>query len=285
MKDSSDATVLYHGGGCRDGFCAAWCMRRAFPAAEFIPVNYGGPFPDTAHRRVFLVDFCYEADHLCGLVAFNESVVVIDHHATAEATLRETAAKIGVGDKFDFIFNKNRSGAMLAWEYAAGVAGTHDGGMPPWFVAYVEDRDLWAWKLPHSREINAALRLVPLDFAAWDALQFKDEAMMIDQGRAVLLRDAEIVDSHVRNAKSMDIAGHSVPCVNATTLMSEIGQALCVGKPFSATYFDNGSGLRIWSLRSDVNGLDVSAVAKSLGGGGHKHTAGFQTNVDPPKAM
>ena len=36
---------------------------------------------------------------------------------------------------------------------------------------------------------------------------------------------------------------------------------------------------RVWSLRSDPDGLDVSQIAKAHGGGGHPHAAGFQEAI------
>lgn len=274
----SDTAILYHGGGCRDGFCAAWCMRRAYPDAEFFPVNYGGAFPDVGGKRVFVVDFCPEENHLRGLVAFNREVVVLDHHKTAETILHEVHRKVNDLDKFWFKFATDKSGARLAWEHAA--AKWHDAGLVPWMVEYIEDRDLWRFKLPHSREINAALRLVPLDFDSWDSLAMIDPETLIRQGRAVLQRDAEIVEQHVRHAVPTVVGGHTVPAVNATVLMSEIGHELSKGQPFAATYFDDlKAGVRRWSLRSQPGGVDVSAVAKKLGGGGHRNAAGFEQKL------
>src|SRR2546422_4504114 len=42
---------------------------------------------------------------------------------------------------------------------------------PPWLLQYVQDKDLWAWKLPNSREINAGLNSYPYDFKVWDSLE------------------------------------------------------------------------------------------------------------------
>ena len=39
-----------------------------------------------------------------------------------------------------------------------------------------------------------------------------------------------------------------------------------------------------WSLRS-TGDCDVSAIAKKLGGGGHKHAAGFYQNLFDEKDM
>jgi uncharacterized protein len=274
MSDNGeDVTILYHGGGCRDGFCAAWVMRMLYPAAEFRPVNYGGDMPDVTGRRVFFVDFCPTETQLRGFCRTNPEVTVLDHHATAEPTLTTVKA-----DNLHVVFDKARSGARLAWEHVCAESGRHDAGLVPWLVRYVEDRDLWRWSLPNSREINAAIRLTDLDFPAWDALAQMDPLDLVGRGEAVLLRDAEIVESHVRHAVPQEVGGYKVPVVNATVLISEIGHALSKGQPFSATYFDDiKAGVRRWSLRSQPDGLDVGAVAKSMGGGGHRHAAGFET--------
>mgnify|MGYP001450666450 FL=1 len=78
----------------------------------------------------------------------------------------------------------------------------------------------------------------------------------------------------------VDIAGYQVPCVNTNSLASEIGNDLAKGQPFAAMYCDNADK-RIFSLRSDVDGVDVANIAKLFGGGGHFHAAGFA--VEKPK--
>ena len=38
--------------------------------------------------------------------------------------------------------------------------------------------------------------------------------------------------------------------------------------------------IRIFSLRSTEDGLDVSEIASKFGGGGHKHAAGFSVPLE-----
>ena len=64
-------------------------------------------------------------------------------------------------------------------------------------------------------------------------------------------------------------------CVNTNHLVSETGNELAKGVEFAATYFETDEH-RIYSLRSDKNGLDVSEIAAKYGGGGHFHAAGFK---------
>jgi nanoRNase/pAp phosphatase (c-di-AMP/oligoRNAs hydrolase) len=71
-----------------------------------------------------------------------------------------------------------------------------------------------------------------------------------------------------------ELAGHTVPMVNATVLQSEIGERLGKENPFSVTYFCDGP-VKQFSLRSNGK-VDVSAIAKSFGGGGHVSAAGYR---------
>jgi hypothetical protein len=275
--------VIYHGGECRDGFASAWLFRTAFPDAEMLAAQYGESPPNVTGQVVYMVDFSYPHEVLRRMVAETAGeLTILDHHKTAE---RELAGLEG-----HYIFDLNKSGARLAWEFlfdnnllpAEFVRGfARD--RAPWLVDYTEDRDLWLWKLPLSREINAALRSYPLDFAVWDKLHTLGKAgrhvantPLVDEGRAILRAESQIVAAHVRNAAEIELDGHKVLCVNATTLISEIAGELAAGRPFGASYFDRADGLRIWSLRSREGGMDVSEIAKRHGGGGHRNAAGFE---------
>jgi nanoRNase/pAp phosphatase (c-di-AMP/oligoRNAs hydrolase) len=70
----------------------------------------------------------------------------------------------------------------------------------------------------------------------------------------------------------------AVPCVNATELVSEIGNELAREAPFAIVWHEDGEGQLHYSLRSRSDNpahADVAAIARGLGGGGHKHAAGF----------
>lgn len=292
MSDDSDrpVTVIYHGGGCRDGFCAAWLFHLAFPDATFVPANYGDALPDVAGQRVFIADFSYPRPAMLDLLRRAHAVTVLDHHKTAEAELRGLAAdwrdREPAGEPPVIVFEMNRSGARLAWTYlyghqllpAAWMDEDSTGyslGFAPWLVDYTEDRDLWRWKLPRSREVNAAIRSYPLDFDTWDSLSQCGPLDIAPAGEAILRSESQTIAAHVRHAREIDLAGHRVLAVNATTLQSEIAGELATGRPFGVCYFDRGDGVRVYSLRSRGSGVDVSEIAQRFGGGGHAQAAGF----------
>lgn len=287
----SEKLVIYHGGECRDGFCAAWLMRAAFPGAEFRAARYGEPAPDVRGREVYVCDFSYPRSVMLRLIAdCGGRLTVLDHHKTAERELAGLCAECGGNFAPVVTFDQGKSGARLAWEYLFGrglIAGTridrpdYSPARAPWLVDYTEDRDLWRWALPNSREVNAALRSYPLDFDEWHSLHVRGRlprrlAPLAAEGAAILRAESQIVASHVRNAAEVEIDGHKVLCVNATALISEVAGELAKGRPFGASYFDRADGLRVWSLRSAPDGVDVSEIARRRGGGGHRHAAGFE---------
>jgi uncharacterized protein len=269
--------VLYHF-PCSDGFTAAWCAwRKLGDTADYLGVNYGDPVPAVDGRKVFILDFSWKRPEMIDLIKRAGSVVVLDHHKSAEKELdRLTGYE---GSLATVKFDMGHSGARMAWDYFHGPVVPR-----PWLVDYVEDRDLWAWKLENSREVSAAIASMPFDFPTWEQLAEASptrRTILLVEGAAILRYQAQVVWAHAEKAVEVELLGHKVPCVNATTLVSEIGNALCPGRPFSVSYFVNERGRYVLSLRSDEAGLDVSEVAVKLGGGGHKHAAGATLDALP----
>lgn len=289
---SKKPLVIYHG-GCWDGFCAAWVARKALGEIEAVPAQYGTPPPDVTGRDVYILDFSYKRPVMRQILGAAHWVVVLDHHATAKAELDgivdefiqrpDLVASPAGGAELPVVwFDMDKSGGRLAWEYFNRSPDLHNPAdltmqRAPWLVDYTEDRDLWRHALPESENINAALRSYPLDFDLWDQFAQKDpKSTLYYEGSAIRRAERAIVETHVKNARQIEIDGHRVKAVNATVLFSEIAGELAKGAPFGACYFDRQDGKRQWSLRSDENGIDVSAVAKAHGGGGHAHAAGYE---------
>ncbi len=252
--------VLYHA-QCWDGFCAAWIASTALPGAECVPVQYGKPPPDVTGRDVLILDFSYKRPIMEDMATKAKSLLCIDHHKSAEQELAGLSY---------CCFDMSKSGGRMTWEHF------HPGEPSPWLVDYSEDRDLWRHQLSHSKEINASLRSYPLDFEEWNRLAKLRPFDLVSEGAAILRAQQQIVDTHVGFARDTIIDGHTVPCVNATALVSEIAGELAKGKPFAVVWFESKDERRVYSLRSDANGLDVSEIAKKYGGGGHARAAGFE---------
>ncbi len=259
--------VLYHS-SCYDGFGAAYAAWKKFGNdAKYIPVSYGKPPPDMPDaKEIYIVDFSYDADVISELTVPNTKVVVLDHHKTAEEKLKPL---LGLANPL-VIFDMNRSGALITWEYFHG-----DGFKEvPKLIKHISDRDLWTFNMPGSKEVHSALVSLPFDFEVWDKLSVDQ---LILEGAACLRFESSVVDKVVSKSWLTTIDGHEVPVVNTSAHWSEVGHALLEkypDKPFAAA-FTTFKEITMWSLRSRGD-FDVSEVAKKFGGGGHKAAAGFQ---------
>jgi oligoribonuclease NrnB/cAMP/cGMP phosphodiesterase (DHH superfamily) len=243
-----------------DGFGAAWALWKRFPEARFVPVKHGFPQPEGLDgRHVVMVDFSYHRDDILALAARTASLQILDHHITAQS---------GLADLPFAYFDMDRSGAVLAWEWA------HTQPVP-WLLQYVQDKDLWHWQLPHSREISAALASYAFDFVTWEQFQF--ETLKVE-GTGILRHENSLVDKLVREAIMVSIAGHTVPAVHSPVLASQIGERLAAHHTFGVIWHQK-DGRRYFSLRSKTGGVSVSEIAAQYGGGGHTHAAGFSIAI------
>lgn len=275
---------IYHS-PCADGFTAAWAVALRWPDVTLVPGSYDAKtLPDVAGKHVLLVDFSYKQDVLRRMAAEAASITILDHHKSAMEDLMPLLDEGVVQGEFDMA----RSGAKMAWDYCFGDQETNPLDIPgvPFLVQYVQDRDLWTWALEDSKEVCAYLNLIPLDMKAWTeaahALEDCDGyANAVRIGTALVRKlDADIGSGIKATKRRMTIAGYDVPVANLPHfLASEAGNVLCRGEPFAATYYDTTDGARSFSLRSDKDdptAVDVSAVASSFGGGGHKNASGFR---------
>lgn len=257
--------VLYHA-ECADGFGAAWAIWKQFPSARYIPVKHGNPPPpELTMQRVVIVDFSYDRRTLEQLASETQALLVLDHHITAEKALVDLPYAY---------FDMKKCGAVLAWEWA------HD-HPAPWLLDYIQDKDLWIWALPSSREINAAIASHPFDFHLWDGFKQKD---LEQEGRAILRYEQELVSKLAAQAVMVEFQGAVIPSVQSAILTSQIGERLSTDHPFCIIWHDR-DGRRYYSMRSREDGSDVGAIATSFGGGGHTHAAGFSITLGPDGSL
>lgn len=273
--------VLYHS-NCYDGFGAAYCAWLKFGAgADYIPVGYGTPPPDLSkYDTVYIVDFSYPREVMLEICR-ERKVVVLDHHKTAQANFKDLKHP-----NLTAIFDMNKSGAMLAWEFFHRFDSV-DTSHPNWdlpfpaprLIEHIQDRDLWTYKIPGSREVHAALVSYPMDFQLWDKFNVDE---LIVEGKALIRLYAQLVDNICKKPFMTMIAGYMVPVVNTSIAWSEVGEKLgdmFPDAPFVAC-FTEFEKEQMWSLRTSKNhrDFDVSAIAKQFGGGGHAAAAGFKIN-------
>jgi len=292
--------VLYHG-NCHDGWTAAWVVGEQFyrdPNIVYLPMSYGPLTDDVLElcrdKHVAVLDFSFKYDDMLRLIHASRTIVVLDHHKSAQVELRAF-----VGDPIEnakIVFDMDKSGARLAWDhyYDPGIVVGYnfadpDSHVPP-IVRYVEDRDLWRFALPNSRSINAYLQIQPLGYPGlWseinqDLISAEDGQAIVEKGETLLAATEQhcrqIIDSTKRTISLKTVDGtfiNSIPCIQAPYhLFSEAVGTLAEESPngLAAGYLDNEKG-RQFTLRSRKGGCDCTRIAVAYGGGGHAGAAGF----------
>jgi len=265
--------VIYHA-NCVDGFTSAWVAKNAlFPGygpestppetlglIEFVAAHYKQPPPDVTDKSVYICDFSYPREILLSMQAKADSLVVLDHHKSAQDALQGLDC---------CVFDMHRSGAALTWDYFYGENSERH-----WLVNYVQDRDLWTWKLPDSQLISDAIGCRPFNFEAWDKMAVSSPEQLALEGRSIAAYKANQIKLHTLQAYITKLDGVEVPAVNATSLNSELANALSAGYPFAVAWSYLGEGLYHYSLRNNGQ-CDVAKIAEKFGGGGHAAAAGF----------
>lgn len=270
----SKPLVIYHG-NCADGFSAAWCFWRKYKdSADYIPGVYQSPPPDVQGRDVYLVDFSYKRPVVEQMLESANSITLIDHHKTAIEDLQP----LRVHPKLYWFCDLEHSGATLAWEYL------YPDEPRPLLLGHIEDRDLWRFKLPGTREIQAFVFSHDYTFDQWDKMMHANQAELLK----MTVAGAAIERKHHKDIKElitlcrrrMSIGGHVVPVASLPYIyVSDAAHAMAQGEPFAACYWDTANE-RIFGLRSADDGIDVSEIAKQYGGGGHAKAAGFKVPRD-----
>lgn len=288
MRTRFAARVLYHA-GCPDGFASAWVFNRMFGTPgdqmeemKFIPVAYGKPPPYAElhgdSSPIYIVDFSYPKIAIQELRVM-APVTVIDHHKTAEAELGGLDGALDSGHG-QVVFDMTKSSCVLCWEYLTKAP-------VPRMLEYIQDRDLWKFELPFSKEINAYIGAEPFYFDNWDKM-FRD--MESDSSFQVVKEDGtamlRVMDAHweksVKMIRYFPFMGRdNVPFVNCALAGTSEVLHLAIKKTdthLAVAYCDRADGKRQWGIRGDGT-VDVSEIAKANGGGGHHNSAGWTTNA------
>lgn len=279
--------IIYHA-SCADGFGAAFAAWMHFGNnAEYQPAKYGSAFNefDIFDRDVYVLDFSFSREQTELIIENCNRFVWLDHHKTAfemwcpDNTLLNHRVEGESGSVIHLCNDK--SGALLSWEYF------HPDKIVPNLIKHIDDYDRWQYKIAGTKEFNKALwSHTPWTFEQWGTILLADHTgypMMKNEGAAILRAHNQNVAATVKQAAPCRLRmpnvleGRIVNC--SPNLTSDVGHALATKNgTYGLMWYMRPDGVINCSLRSNGD-YDVSQIASTFGGGGHKNAAGFETNI------
>lgn len=305
--DFKSVDVCVYHKSCADGFCSAYIVWTALVKlggrnVDFIAMNPSSIVDDDllnkfADKTVLIVDLSFSRDGLLNIKHVAKDVIVIDHHKTAMDDLND----------LDFaVFDMNYSGAGLLWKTYVKYLERNgfpapDAEFPSMLVQYVQDRDLYRFRLQNSESINSYIQSMEFDFEIWDKLDsllsnVEGTKEVTILGGVVLSIQHKMASELIPFAKPVNlfIDMNKDDTVKAMVLNCPVRQLISMtgdkilkiekDKPDNEkidvaimyTCFPDGGIL--FSMRS-VPFFDASVIAKAWGGGGHVNACGFKGNI------
>ncbi|XP_050218808.1 uncharacterized protein LOC126669393 [Mercurialis annua] len=313
------SAVLYHY-PCPDGAFAALAAHMYFSATSQ-PVLF---FPNTVYKPIkpdqlplheiatlYLLDFVGPSAEFIHSISSNvDRVIILDHHKTAMEMLGGDEV-IGCGN-VSKVIDMERSGATIAFDYfkqkIAGLEGENPNKdvcisefnrVRPLFD-YIEDADLWRWKLRNSKAFSSGLKDFNLEFSfllnpsLFKQLLSLDLESIISRGIVSLSIKQKLISDTLDQSYEIALGGGAFGhclAVNADSvseLRSELGHQLATKSHdlklraigavvYRVEQLANEQVFKI-SLRSLPN-EDTTRISQKFGGGGHRNASSFMMNV------
>ncbi len=303
--------VIYHD-KCIDGIMSATVINKYLTERcqtdpehiNFLPMNYGDDIQNIFNMlstrkidTIYIVDFSFSIETLHKMYEYVNLIELYDHHASAFRLLIDEDYEVKYASaikthlqssapphKFlniGITLDNSECGASLLWKEL--YHETYDAAMPN-LIQHVKDWDIWKKLLPNTDAINKYLKMQDKTVARFSTLLIDFECLLDRQraitiGNSLIEYEEQIEDSIISSSiETITINGVTGLCVNAPyTFASNIGNKLAERSgTFGATWSQMSDGVVKWSLRSIGDSCDVSALAESMGGGGHKNAAGFE---------
>jgi phosphoesterase RecJ-like protein len=235
--------------------------------------------PDDAEERVLIAVDCAKADRMAAdpgpILERAASVVNIDHHHD----------NTRFGDVNLIVADASSTGELLRDVFAAlGVELTPEIA-EPLYIALVTDTGRFQYANTTAKSLRLAAELVEAgaDIHAvfqqvYESVEFaKLKLLARALERARVLEGGRIIVSNLVRTDFADVGAaepYSEGIIDYLRAVEGSELAVLIREPPR----DEGPKRRV-SLRASVDELDVSAIARLFGGGGHRQAAGFQSEA------
>jgi oligoribonuclease NrnB/cAMP/cGMP phosphodiesterase (DHH superfamily) len=282
-------TVIYHD-PCQDGFSAAWVAYHYNKNIKLIPkrINADPIEPELyIGKNVLMVDIV--TNDFKEIKQKANNLLILDHHITNQESLKD----------IDYAyFDMHKSGVGLAWEFFFG-------GDIPYFLACIQDRDLWNWQIEKSREFCEGFYIImnldeeeSFNKRIDNKLKLYNELLdnnkkfeyyleigtLFDQSKMnkikLMIRNLKLYKIKLENYNELKVAIFN--CYS--DIASELGNYAVenTDADFAIMWrYNHEDEQYYYSLRSKDSKCDVSRICRLFGGGGHRNAAGCASKLHP----
>jgi len=279
--------VIYHH-PCVDGYASAFVAKLFLGNVIFIPKKINNipiDYTKIINKNVIMVDIV--TDDYKEIKKYAKNLVILDHHITNKEKLKDISYAY---------FDMTKSGVGLAWQYFFNT----DEKMPL-FLRCIMDRDIWTWIYPESRNFTDGLYdeldLYDLEFDI--LLNLMEES--VNKSNLIFMKYYKlgeinnrnklknIVDTvkTLNNKYELNIDGklYNIYIFNVTgNYVSDLGNY--VVEKYDCDFcviwnYSHNTEEYKYSFRSIDSKADVSLIASSFGGGGHRNAAGLSSRLHP----
>lgn len=257
---------------CNDGFAAALIASWFRPDVRIFMVDHdqlASLDPGTSDGILF-ADISPTPAMYTQLINDGKKFAIIDHHASAEKDLVGCPAWL----KW---FDSSQSACVMVWRYFFG-----DAPLPPLF-AIVQARDLFRKDdVPNCDIVITGLATCAGFCAACWTRYAVDHGELVAAGQLLDRKREDHIEKYVQAASLRTMGRQRFWAINCTQeeCISDVGARLvnkegCKDDIAFIYRYDTKRWGNLVSLRSRLDGPDVSQLAASWGGDGHRSAAGF----------
>ncbi len=273
--DRRNMKTFYHSADL-DGRCSGALVKLAYPECKLFGINYGEVFPwkeIISNETVFMVDFSLQPFSEMIKLASKCNLVWIDHHKSAidEAFKVDFFAKDVVQ-----LLEIGTGACVLTYRYLFSSQPL------PTFVKLLGEYDVWDHSDPRTLPFQYGMRLLdtkPDNDTLWKSL-FDVETVqrIVEDGNIVLKYIIQHYENYAKTcAFETEINGLKCLAINRMLANSQLFESIWDNHKYDVMIaFGWRNGKWTVFLYTDKEGIDVSQIAKSHNGGGHKQAAGFQ---------
>lgn len=285
-KPLSIDVVVYHK-PCNDGEAAAAVFYSVFRNVKMIGLHPkdNDKFTEEMYatfdnKTVVFVDISFSLNVLEEISRRAKQLHVLDHHITNKSILEE-AKRICKPGSFDYVFDLDKSGVVLAWEYVQGTKPI------PLAFHYIGLFDIFKHKDNEDACSFIAAFSKPTTWDGW--LQYINDSLtqqIVAEGRVVKKFNTNILNTLMEKVQTTSWRSYLVSIVNVPyPFTSELGDMMCQKYPektVAIIWNKQCIGDYSCSFRShSEKGPNVALICEEFGGGGHEHAAAIRTTVPP----